>query len=97
MPKRLNVTLRPKWGDFSQSNPGGAPTFSRVGNEQSNSLQVSYAWYKGGAEPRPTDEQLIGFASQAFATLGLEGFSVVSFDINRFRPSLAHEQSRTRH
>jgi hypothetical protein len=66
MPKRLQVSLLPEWADYSHTNPDGGPTFYRRGSEPDNPLQLSWAWYRGGKEPRPTDEALIRLSSRTF-------------------------------
>jgi hypothetical protein len=76
MSNRLRVALPSQWRDYSHINPDGPPTYYREDNEQQNALQMSWAWYKGGKEPHPTDEALIQLASGAFAEV--EGFSLIS-------------------
>jgi hypothetical protein len=78
MGKRLQVTLPDNWVDHSADNPDGPPTFMRVGSERNSALQVSYAWYKGGKEPRPTDANLISLSSRAFEKVA--GYKLISTD-----------------
>ena len=76
MAKRVRVRLLPEWADYSHTNPGGPPAYYRRGNDQANALQISWAWYTGGKEPRPSDETLIELASHALARV--EGFKLRS-------------------
>ncbi len=57
----LNIQLLTGWEDLSHENPDGPATFARA--DGVGALQVSWAVYKGGKEPRPSDATLIELAS----------------------------------
>ena len=55
---RQKVTLLKGWSDISKENPDGPPTFYRHRSDNPGALQISFAEYKSGEIPNPTEEDL---------------------------------------
>ncbi len=72
---RLRVSLLPGWADLSAQHPESPPVFSRKHTGSENPLQVSWALYRGGVVPNPSDEDLVALA-RGFAKL-LKGARLV--------------------
>jgi hypothetical protein len=65
----LRVHLPPRWSDVTADNPEGGPTYVCDSHGLANPLQVSYALYRGGPLPNPSEADLIALAEgvrQAF-------------------------------
>jgi hypothetical protein len=78
MPKSLRINLPPTWSDHSAENPDGPPTYLRDSSDTPGPLQVSWAWYKSGKVPNPTDQDLIDLARASQKTFGGELLSTSS-------------------
>jgi len=70
MSSRLKLYLPDNWRDITSERPGGASTYARANSQNSGALQISCAWYRGGREPRPTDDALIELAKGTFGRVG---------------------------
>jgi hypothetical protein len=67
MSRQLTILLEPGWIDASDENPDGPPTYMRTdGNAV---LQFSFALYRGGNRPDPTESDLINLAVKMFSRL----------------------------
>jgi hypothetical protein len=71
MGKKLEVWLPDDWIDISAENPDGPTTVCWNVPEASGAFQLSTAEYRGGAEPRPTEEDLIALAIEFGEQRGL--------------------------
>jgi hypothetical protein len=65
MQKKLKVTLPEGWVDETESLGNGVLTYIRELSETPGPLQMSLAGYRGGKEPRATEDDLVGMAIQS--------------------------------
>lgn len=60
--KNIKVEIPVGWSDYAQNNPDGPATFIRDINNAHSVFQVSFAQYKDGEIPNPSQEDLVELA-----------------------------------
>ncbi len=63
--KHVQVELPSNWYAATAENPSGGATYRRFAPPGVGWVQISWAWYRGGPEPRPSDDDLMQLASGA--------------------------------
>ena len=62
MGKKLKIWLPDDWANVSDQNPDGPLTMCWQHSQAKGAFQLSIAEYKGGAEPHPSEADLIELA-----------------------------------
>jgi hypothetical protein len=59
---RIKIELPEGWGDYTDQNPDGPPTYLRTASKVPGPLQISFGLYESGDIPDPSKEDLMDMA-----------------------------------